>query len=389
MTMSIFRTIFRRKLRAFLTIFGITIGVFALVVMGSMAERINLMIDGGARYYSGKVTIVDSSVAMGSVNATPISVERIGEIEGVEGVARASASIYMLLDEEQGISMGVPQGIVGSDLRFVGYEGFKISMAKGRDLTNQDRGKAVVGSDIAKALDAQVGKTIRLRDQPFEVIGIYDKTLTAPDNTVIVSLRDAQQLFYTQLPAIVQQQVDPNQLATDITAYPDAGIDADQLASTIQDSVPGVKASGPQVFIDQFKNATRIFNSIIFGVALISLLVGGLSVVNTMTMSVYERTREIGIRKAIGASHGQIIGQFLLESALIGFLGGASGLAIGWITTLVVNSALAGGGTILFLVTPRLVIGSLAFAIVLGVASGFYPSLHASRMKPVVALRYE
>ena len=357
--------------------------------MGSMAERINLMIDGGARYYSGKVTIVDSSVAMGSVNATPISVERIGEIEGVEGVARASASIYMLLDEEQGISMGVPQGIVGSDLRFVGYEGFKISMAKGRDLTNQDRGKAVVGSDIAKALDAQVGKTIRLRGQPFEVIGIYDKTLTAPDNTVIVSLTDAQQLFYTQLPAIVQQQVDPNQLATDITAYPDAGIDADQLASTIQDSVPGVKASGPQVFIDQFKNATRIFNSIIFGVALISLLVGGLSVVNTMTMSVYERTREIGIRKAIGASHGQIIGQFLLESALIGFLGGASGLAIGWITTLVVNSALAGGGTILFLVTPRLVIGSLAFAIVLGVASGFYPSLHASRMKPVVALRYE
>lgn len=389
MTMSIFRTIFRRKLRAFLTIFGITIGVFALVVMGSMAERINLMIDGGARYYSGKVTIVDSSVAMGSVNATPISVERIGEIEGVEGVARASASIYMLLDEEQGISMGVPQGIVGSDLRFVGYEGFKISMAKGRDLTNQDRGKAVVGSDIAKALDAQVGKTIQLRGQSFEVIGIYDKTLTAPDNTVIVSLADAQQLFYTQLPAIVQQQVDPNQLATDITAYPDAGIDADQLASTIQDSVPGVKASGPQVFIDQFKNATRIFNSIIFGVALISLLVGGLSVVNTMTMSVYERTREIGIRKAIGASHGQIIGQFLLESALIGFLGGASGLAIGWITTLVVNSTLAGGGTILFLVTPRLVIGSLAFAIVLGVASGFYPSLHASRMKPVVALRYE
>ncbi|MGI5940026.1 MAG: ABC transporter permease [Thermoleophilia bacterium] len=387
--MSIFRTIFRRKLRAFLTIFGITIGVFALVVMGSMAEKINHMIDGGARYYSGKVTVVDSSVAMGGVNATPISVERIGEIEGVEGVARASASIYMLLDDEQGISMGVPQGIVGSDLRFVGYEGFKISMAKGRDLTSQDRGRAVVGSDIAKALDAQVGKTIRLRGRPFEVIGIYDKTLTAPDNTVVVSLADAQQLFYTQLPAIVQQQVDPNQLATDITAYPDAGVDADRLASTIQDSVPGINASGPQAFMDQFKNATQIFNSIIFGVALISLLVGGLSVVNTMTMSVYERTREIGIRKAIGASHGQIVGQFLLESALIGFLGGASGLAIGWITTLVVNSALAGGGTILFLVTPRLVIGSLAFAIVLGVASGFYPSLHASRMKPVVALRYE
>ena len=74
---------------------------------------------------------------------------------------------------------------------------------------------------------------------------------------------------------------------------------------------------------------TKIFNGIVFGVALISLLVGGLSVVNTMTMSVLERTREIGIRKAIGASDRQIVGQFLSESAIIGFLGGATGLAPG------------------------------------------------------------
>jgi putative ABC transport system permease protein len=187
----------------------------------------------------------------------------------------------------------------------------------------------------------------------------------------------------------VQQQVVPDQLATNITAYPKPGIDPNALASTIQDTVQGVKATGPKAFTDQFKSATKIFNSIIFGVALISLLVGGLSVVNTMTMSVYERTREIGIRKAIGASHRQIVGQFLVESDLIGFLGGATGLLLGWLTTLGVNAAMAGGGTILFLVTPRLALGSLVFAIVLGVGSGFYPSLHAARLKPVLALRYE
>jgi putative ABC transport system permease protein len=104
---------------------------------------------------------------------------------------------------------------------------------------------------------------------------------------------------------------------------------------------------------------------------------------------VYERTREIGIRKAIGASHRQIVGQFLIESALIGFLGGASGLVLGWVTTLVVNALMSSGGTILFLLTPRLAIGALAFAVVLGVGSGFYPSLHAARLKPVLALRYE
>jgi len=387
--MRIFRNIFRRKMRAFLTIFGITIGVFALVVMGSMAEKINLLINGGTRYYSDKVVISDASTPTGGFSMTPIAVGRIPEIEAVPGVARATASIYMMLDPEGGMSMGVPQGIVGSDMRSVGYETFPLRMAEGRDLTAEDRGRAVVGCDIAKALGAEVGGTIELRGEPFEVVGIYDKTLTAPDNTVTISLHDIQQLLYADLPAMVQQQVNPDDLATAITAYPEAGVDADQLASTITGTVPGVSAAGPQEFIDQFKSMTKIFNSIIFGVALISLLVGGLSVVNTMTMSVLERTREIGIRKAIGASHRQIVGQFLTESALIGFLGGVTGLALGWVTAMVVNALMEQSGTVLFLVTPRLAIGAVAFAIVLGVASGFYPSFHAARLKPVLALRYE
>ena len=387
--MRILRNIFRRKLRAFLTIFGITIGVFALVVMGSMAEKINLLVDGGVRYYSDKVVISDASMNPTTATGIPISVGRVKDIENVDGVARASASVYLTVKVDGGMSMGVPQSIVGGDFRNQGYESFKLTVSEGRDLKPTDRGKAVVGCDIAKALKAQVGKTIVLRGRVFEVVGIYNKTLTAPDNTVVVSMEDAQNMFYAQLPKLVQQQVVPDQLATNITAYPKPGIDPNALASTIQDTVQGVKATGPKAFTDQFKSATKIFNSIIFGVALISLLVGGLSVVNTMTMSVYARTRELGIRKAIGASHRQIVGQFLVESALIGFLGGATGLLLGWLTTLGVNAAMAGGGTILFLVTPRLALGSLVFAIVLGVGSGFYPSLHAARLKPVLALRYE
>ena len=88
-------------------------------------------------------------------------------------------------------------------------------------------------------------------------------------------------------------------------------------------------------------------------------------------------------------AHRQIVGPVVVESGLIGFLGGATGLALGYITALAVNAVTSGGGTVLFLTTPRLAIGSLAFAIVLGIASGFYPSLHAARLKPVLALRYE
>ncbi len=281
------------------------------------------------------------------------------------------------------------QSIVGSDPSAKEYESFKLYMAEGRDLEAGDSGKAVLGSDIAKSMNAEVGGYITVRGEEFQVVGIYEKTLTAPDSSVAVPLADSQRLLYTTLPKLVQQQVTPEQMITGITVYPEPGVDADQLAATIERQMPDVKAAGPQAFQDQIGSATRIFNMLIFGVAFISLLVGGLSVVNTMTMSVLERTREIGIRKSIGASDRQIVGHFLGESAFIGFLGGASGLLFGWIVTVIINAITSGGGTTIFLVTPRLAIGALAFAIVLGVGSGFYPSLRAARLRPVVALRYQ
>ena len=132
-----------------------------------------------------------------------------------------------------------------------------------------------------------------------------------------------------------------------------------------------------------------VFNSIIFGVALISLLIGGLSVVNTMTMSVSERTREIGIRKAIGASSAAVVRQFVGEAAVIGFTGGAVGLALGAFIVVALNTAGAQSGNEMFLVTGRLAAGSVLFSLVLGVIAGIYPAVHAANLNPVRALRYE
>ncbi len=108
-----------------------------------------------------------------------------------------------------------------------------------------------------------------------------------------------------------------------------------------------------------------------------------------MTMSVAERTREIGIRKAIGASDGQVMRQFILESGVIGLLGGLGGLVLGMLVAAAGNAAGAASGQALFLVTTRLMVGSVAFAVVLGVVSGLYPAWHAARLNPVEALRYE
>ncbi len=382
------RSVFRRKVRAFLTIFGIAIGVFALIVMGAMAEKLTLLVDGGTEYYVDKVLVSESDLI--SLAPSPMSADKVKEIEKVKGVAKAQAELQLMLDEDMGaVQMGPPASIVGTDLRGQKYETFAVTFAGGRDLKKSDRKKVVVGSDLVKKLDAKIGKNVKIRGKKFEVVGILEKTLTVPDTTVIMPLYDAQRLHYKELPEMIRNEVDVDDLSTGIMAFVKDGFNPDKVAKTIEKEVKGVKGFGPKAFNDQIGSAVAIFTSIIFLIGMISLLVGGLSVINTMTMSISERTREIGIRKAIGASSWEIVRQFLVESGIIGLIGGLIGLGLGWVFTALANSAGNESGTALFLVTSRLAIGSVSFALLLGIIGGFFPSWRAARMDPVAALRYE
>ncbi len=386
--MQVLRNVFRRKLRVFLTIAGIAIGVLALVVMGSMAEKINLLVSGGTRYYSDKV-IVNAEGSGQMFSTGPLDLGKLEQIKAVPGVAEVSGQVSALLETGSSMSMGMPAMIIGSDMRGDNLENFKLDYSQGRAIGPNDVGSVVVGSDLVNKLSAKVGEYITVRGEQFKVAGIMDKTLTAPDSSVYMTLSDAQRLLVQDLPEMVRSQINASDIVTSFVVYPTKGTDPEALAASINDAVSGVSATGPSAFQDQIASMTGILNPILYGIAIISLIVGGLSVINTMTMSVSERTREIGVRKAIGASDGQIVRQFLTEAGVIGLIGGVSGLVLGWIAVSIVNAALASRSINLFLVTPRLAIGSVAFAVVLGLVSGLYPSLHASRMKPVAALRYE
>ena len=384
------RNLARSRLRTVLTITGITVGIWALVVFGSMANKINALIDGGTTYYSTKVVVSDASG--GQLGTAPMSIGTLDAIRRLPEAAVAFAEVSGLLDPTQTTGFGVPQSYAGSDAGAdQGREVFVLHAAQGRLLDATDAGAdhVVLGSDLARSLKKAPGDTVTIHGVPFAVVGVLEPTLTAPDTSAQMPLAAAQRLYAADLPQVLRDRIPASQLATDIVVFPNAGVTTEALAAAIRAAVPGVTAMTGADFDRNVKSSTAIFSAIIMGVALISLIVGGLSVINTMAMSVAERTREIGIKRAIGGSRVRVVRELVAEAGLIGLIGGIAGLALGALVIFLANDAGRSNGTILFDLTPATAVTAILFATFLGMAAGVVPSIHAARLDPVAALRYE
>jgi putative ABC transport system permease protein len=390
--MRVLRELGRRRLRTTLTVLGITIGIWALVVFSSMANKINGFVDSGAAFYVGKIIVSDASAGGIGVGVVPIDLGVVDDIRSIAGVAAVDPQVQVPFGEVEFSAFGMPKLITG---RVAGADrGLDRSipdLAQGRLLTPADEGSKVVvlGSDLARELAAGVGQPIVLRGVTFEVVGILQPTLASPDTTAMVPLAAAQQLFVETLPPSLRAALDPASLSSQILVYPAVGADEIALSERI-DALPAKLSTMTSAdFEQQVGSTTLIFNAIIIGVAVISLVVGGLSVINTMAMSVTERTREIGIKRAIGGSRRRIIGELVAEAGLIGVIGGVLGLLLGGIVVVVANEAGRASGTILFELTVGTAVFAVAFSTILGMVAGIVPAWSAARLDPVQALRYE
>jgi putative ABC transport system permease protein len=300
------------------------------------------------------------------------------------------------------ISFGVPDEIIAGDPAENNWGLLKLSTAQGHYLSG-GAGEVLLGDTISKEFKKKVGDTINLPVKPadakpdfishaFTVVGILNVTRTAPDSFAYINISDGQMLLKDSLPVAIRSQIDTSQITESIDVYGQRGSSIsklDSIADRINTQVSGVKATKPSVIVDSFKSGGAIFTAITTAAALLALIIGGLSVVNTMFMAVAERIREIGLKKAVGATTLDIMREFLIEATLIGAIGGLIGYGLGALITIIVNGTTPPGQSTLFLITVRLTVLALGFAVALGAVAGILPAFRAARLDPVTALRNE
>jgi putative ABC transport system permease protein len=370
--------------------------------MGALAENFNALLDGGVTYFGSSIQVAPPD----GQSAALLPISKVDEIKQVSGVAAAfpGYAFQAKPGAPASFSFGIPDTIAAGDPAESSWGNFKLSYAQGRAVDARTQGEVALGSALAIEFNKKVGDTIDLPVKPvdakpdfvnhsFNVVGVLNKTRTAPDNFAYINIPDGQMLLKDSLPSSLRTVIDVTQITQTITAYGPQGTaisELDQTATRINQQVPGVKATKPSEIVNAFKSGSAVFTGITTAAALLALVIGGLSVVNTMFMAVAERVREIGLKKAVGATTFNVMGEFLLEATFIGLFGGLIGFGLGAAIVFVKNQYFTPPDqTAIFLLTPALTIFAIGFATVLGAVAGVLPAWRAARLDPVIALRNE
>jgi putative ABC transport system permease protein len=386
----------RRKVRSALTISGIVIGIFALTTMGALAEHFNSLLDTGVRYAGTTIPVT----APNGQQPAFLPLSKRDEIARVPGVAAVYAN-YQVPAEPGGsdIQLGAPDLIVNERRGVDAYGMPATRLGAGRDLG--DRGEVVLGAALARTHGWRVGQAVELPVRPadatpdfvnhrFTVVGVAAKTGDPTDQFAMVGDDDARMLLSDSLPAALRGAIDTAGIAQGFSVFAAKGTplaELDRIAQRIDDEVPGVRTQKPSALVANFESTSTTFTAVFTGAALLALLIGGLSVVNTMIMAVGERVREIGLKKAVGAHTHQVLREYLAEAAVIGAIGGAAGYGLGLGLTSLLDTLGGASNLDIFLVTPRLSAIALGFAVALATVAGILPALRAARLDPVSALR--
>ena len=391
------------KMRSGLTILGIVIGVGAVIAMVSIGRGAENTITGSIQGIGTNLLFVFRGGSEDVRNPQPITLgdaEAIGDpflapsVSGVAPILQGNAKVAFAGESTATQISGVTPDY--SSVR-------NYNVAEGEFISQEHiLGQAsvvILGPDVADKLfgrtEGLVDETVRIEGQPFRVIGVLESRggsgFSNEDDQVIVPLTTAQTRL---LRRSTRDRVDMLMVqAISSQAVPQASEEIAQILRTRHRTEIGADdftILTQQDFLDTAQTITGVLTIFLGGIAAISLLVGGIGIMNIMLVSVTERTREIGLRKALGARRRDILVQFLTESSVLSLIGGVIGIGLGWTISFIVGRiAAASNADITPAIGIDIILLATVFSTAVGLFFGLYPANRAASLEPVEALRYE
>tara|TARA_Y100000310_G_scaffold186269_1_gene186417 strand:- start:68505 stop:69695 length:1191 start_codon:yes stop_codon:yes gene_type:complete len=382
----------RRRLRSFLTIIGIIIGISAIISLISLSQglenaineqfeqigsnRVFIFPEGQGIAFTGEEGLTDKDVKV---------LEKISELEWVTPWLSVSEEITFSRET------GFIQNLVAIPAEDVERRltSFGINMEKGRFFKNNEKGVIMIGFRIAHDFfDKEVltNSRIEIKEKDFTVVGIIDEIGNQEDDsTIYMVLDDARDLF--------NKPDEVNLIETRIKTGFDVNLVADKIHRRLEKARDDdfFDVQTPDQILRNISSVLSVLQVVLGSIAAISLVVGGIGIMNSSYTSVLERTKDIGIMKSIGARNSHILLVFLVESGLMGLIGGVLGVLLGSLIAISVGklATVSGFGLFKIVIDYKIVLFGLGFAMLIAMISGFVPAYKASKLKPVEALRYD
>ncbi|MFB6100834.1 MAG: ABC transporter permease [Candidatus Nanohalobium sp.] len=386
-----------RKRRSWLTIIGTLIGIMAVVSLVSIGQGLESSVESELNELGGnKVFISPGGGLSGRFSDTTFklteddiaAVERANAVEEAVGMISGNVLAEYRRDNQYILVTGLPTGRE----RQVALDVFGIQMQEGRYIRQNDAGSAVIETGVAKNRfeeNVLLRSSIKINGEEYRIVGKYSASGAVQGvNGLILPIEKARKLLgkensYDMIVAQVRPGFRPEEAASQISTQLRNERDVEKGEETFN-----VRTA--EDILRSFRNQLSIIRVILLGIGSISLLVGGIGIMNTMYTSVTERTREIGVMKAVGATRKQILALFMIESGMVGMIGGLLGATVGIGISFLAGVAIRSAVSIPFqpYVSIELVLASVLFSFIVGMVSGALPALKAARKEPVEALRF-
>ncbi|HTX60895.1 MAG TPA: ABC transporter permease [Methanobacterium sp.] len=371
---------FRNRTRALLAIIGIAIGIATIVALGMVTSGLQNSTSNTLKAGSAEITVTKLGSGTFVSNGGTLDESLVTELKNLSGVKDTAGilRITVNLNSSSGSSLGptgglIVNGIDPSKLPLVG-----ITDVNGTIFSNGSSNEMILGKTAALSLNKTVGSTIDIFGSEFKITGIYESGNFIQDAGAFTSLTTLQNLTNnSQKISMIEVKVEDNANATEVS---------NSIPETYKNDLASTTAADQANRINQ---SLGMIDTASWAISLLAIIIGGVGVINTMIMSVFERTREIGVLKAVGWKNRRILTMILGESIVLTLIAALVGIVLGIVGVEIIFKFLITSQSFSAVLTPETIIKAFAVALLVGVVGGLYPAYRASRLAPTEALRYE